>query len=65
MSMITWEDMHDPAPSGDDPVFEVAFRRLTNEDFPMPPSRSEELAAMTSAERQILLSWIAAGAPPK
>lgn len=65
MPLVTWNDTQDPAPSDPDkPVYVRIGERIRNPDFPMPPARTDELAAFTEEERHMLEAWIAAGAPP-
>ena len=59
MPLADYDDLHVPAQS--DPgraVYEVVGDRLVDDAHPMPPG-----GAMDDAKRQILLDWIAAGAP--
>ena len=65
MSMVTWNDMHERSPGSDDKrVYQVLGARIDNVDFPMPPYRTSERDEFTEAERQVLRSWVSAGAPP-
>jgi hypothetical protein len=65
MPLVTWEDLHAPAPgSPDEAVYQVLARRIVDPMFPMPPIRAPEADAFTEDERQLLLEWVAAGAPP-
>lgn len=65
MPLISWNDLHAASPGDpDSPVFVRVGVRIHSADFPMPPQRTDELAAFTDAEREILDLWIAAGAPP-
>jgi hypothetical protein len=59
MALADYADLHVPAWSdAARPVYEVVAERLVDEASPMPPG-----AVMEATDRQILLDWIAAGAP--
>lgn len=64
MPIVTWEQLHGPSPS--DPersVFEMVELRVGSDEFPMPPKESPELDAITDVQRELLLRWVAQGAP--
>lgn len=64
MPIVTWEQLQGPSPSDAElSVFEMVELRVGSEDFPMPPKESPELEAITDLERELLLQWVAQGAP--
>ena len=59
MSLADYEDLHVPAPSDlTVPAFEMVGRRIDDPVKPMPP-----IEPMSGEDKQVLRTWIAAGAP--
>lgn len=63
--LVSWEDTQAPSPGeAATPVYEMIARRVASSGFPMPPRESPEAAETLDAERQVLIDWADAGAPP-
>ncbi|MFW6050070.1 MAG: hypothetical protein ACODAU_02780 [Myxococcota bacterium] len=63
MSLMTWEDVHEPAVTDEDTdVYELMGARINSESDPMPPPQWGELEPQHEAA---LEAWIAEGAPAR
>lgn len=61
MPLVTWDDLHAPAPSdGSKKVYEHALERISSDTTPMPPPPNPRLEEQ---EYGVLADWIAQGAP--
>lgn len=61
MALLTWDDLQKPAPSSPDKkVYEMVASKIGDDAAPMPPPPNPRLGP---ADRGVVESWIAAGAP--